>query len=41
VVILKALVVQIDLLVRLRVVSAADVAPLRSTLVQVIQGLRQ
>ncbi len=35
-VILKALVAQIDLLVRLRAVAAADVAPLRALLVQVI-----
>jgi DNA/RNA endonuclease G (NUC1) len=34
--ILRGLVVQIDLLVRLRVVKAADVAPLRTLLVQVI-----
>jgi DNA/RNA endonuclease G (NUC1) len=38
--ILQALVVQIDLLVRLRQVSAVDIAPLRSVLVQVIGGLR-
>jgi DNA/RNA endonuclease G (NUC1) len=39
VVILKALVVQLDLLVRLRQVTAADVAPLRSLLVQTIGTL--
>lgn len=39
VVILKALVVQIDLLVRLRQVTAADMAPLRSILVQTIGTL--
>ena len=39
VVILKALVVQIDLLVRLRQVTAADMAPLRSILVQTIGAL--
>jgi DNA/RNA endonuclease G (NUC1) len=38
--ILQAIVVQIDLLVRLRQVSAADIAPLRSLLVQVIGTLR-
>jgi DNA/RNA endonuclease G (NUC1) len=37
---LRALVVQIDLAVRLRQVSAADVAPLRSLLLQVLGGLR-
>ena len=39
VVLLKALVVQIDLLVRLRQVTAADVAPLRTVLTQTIQQL--
>jgi hypothetical protein len=38
--VLKALVLQIDLLTRCRHVKAADVAPLRATLVQVIKGLR-
>jgi hypothetical protein len=38
--VLQALVVQIDLLVRLRQVSAVDIAPLRSLLVQVIGSLR-
>jgi len=37
---LKATVIELDLLVRLRVVSAADVAPLRSLLTQVIGTLR-
>jgi DNA/RNA endonuclease G (NUC1) len=37
---LRATVIEIDLLVRLRVVAAADVAPLRSQLTQVIASLR-
>ena len=37
---LKAVVVELDLLVRLRQVSAADVAPLRTLLTQVISTLR-
>jgi DNA/RNA endonuclease G (NUC1) len=39
IVVLKATVASIDLLVRLRQVSAADIAPLRSLLVQTINGL--
>ena len=39
VLVLKALVIEIDLLVRFRVVSAADMAPLRSLLVQSIAVL--
>ncbi len=39
IVVLKATVASIDLLVRLRQVNAADVAPLRSLLVQTINGL--
>jgi hypothetical protein len=37
---LKATVIELDLLVRLRVVPAADVAPLRNLLTQVIGTLR-
>ncbi|HLA72999.1 MAG TPA: DNA/RNA non-specific endonuclease [Steroidobacteraceae bacterium] len=37
---LKATVIEIDLLVRLRVVAAADVAPLRNLLTQIIGTLR-
>jgi len=40
IVVLKATVLELDLLVRLRVVSATNVAPLRALLVQVIGSLR-
>jgi tryptophan 2,3-dioxygenase len=36
---LRAIVVEVDLLVRLRVLSAADAAPLRAALVQAIGSL--
>ncbi|MEO8062018.1 MAG: DNA/RNA non-specific endonuclease [Pseudomonadota bacterium] len=40
VLLMKATVIELDLLVRLRVMSATDVAPLRAALVQVIGSLR-
>jgi Flp pilus assembly CpaF family ATPase len=38
---LRGIVIQLDLLVRWRVVKAADVAPLRAELVRVIDSLRR